>query len=488
MLKLIIEDDEGRRTIVPFVRDEISIGRSEGNTVRLTERNVSRRHARLTRKNGSVQIEDLGSYTGVKVNGKAVTSGPVSVRKGDRIAIGDYKLAVAPEGADGQELDDVEHTGETVTAIRPDDVGSTEVTDGGEGQNLKLVVVNGPLAGKVFACDGNALQLGRAKDCDLVVPHRSVAKRHAALTRDEKGRWQIRLLETAAADGLAVNGVRQPEASLRMGDSITLGKVRLRLVAAGREHEVKLQRRASIAPVLLMAMIILAGGGAVVAVTRPDRIRTAVTWARAVVTRKIAPGAATALGGDAAKIQEAKTAIESRDFRKAVALLEETTQPDGSVSAEAALLLAQAQGEQLALRQLTEAQQHLEAGRWDEAAALVAQTEGSRAFAREREALKQKLEASKKPLSSEVQRICDEGAELLELKYYKEAEARLRRCVELDPEHARCHKLLGTTYARLQEPDRGANHYRRFLSLAPNDPQADAVKKILESYEQSLKK
>ena len=40
-MKLIIEDDEGRKTVVPFARDEITIGRQEGNTIRLTERNVS---------------------------------------------------------------------------------------------------------------------------------------------------------------------------------------------------------------------------------------------------------------------------------------------------------------------------------------------------------------------------------------------------------------------------------------------------------------
>src|SRR6202040_939631 len=32
-MKLIIEDDEGRKTVVPLVRDEITIGRQEGNTI-----------------------------------------------------------------------------------------------------------------------------------------------------------------------------------------------------------------------------------------------------------------------------------------------------------------------------------------------------------------------------------------------------------------------------------------------------------------------
>ena len=42
MIKLVISDNEGTTTVVPFARDEISIGRKEGNTIRLTERNISR--------------------------------------------------------------------------------------------------------------------------------------------------------------------------------------------------------------------------------------------------------------------------------------------------------------------------------------------------------------------------------------------------------------------------------------------------------------
>src|SRR5258705_4949233 len=98
-MKLIIEDDEGRKTVVPFVRDEITIGRQEGNTIRLTERNVSRRHARLLRQNGHILVEDLGSYNGIRINGDRI-QGQVQVNEGDLIQIGDYDLAVQREGAE----------------------------------------------------------------------------------------------------------------------------------------------------------------------------------------------------------------------------------------------------------------------------------------------------------------------------------------------------------------------------------------------------
>ena len=93
-MKLIIEDDEGRKTVVPIVREEITIGRQDGNTIKLTERNVSRRHARLIKENGSLVIEDLGSYNGVRVNGDRIT-GPTKVKEGDLIEIGDYDLGEA---------------------------------------------------------------------------------------------------------------------------------------------------------------------------------------------------------------------------------------------------------------------------------------------------------------------------------------------------------------------------------------------------------
>src|SRR3954447_20349776 len=96
MYKLIIEDDEGKTTPVPIIRDEISIGRKEGNTIRLTERNVSRRHARLLRKEGRYVLEDLSSYIGTKVNGAKIT-GPVPLNDGDQVGIGDYRLAIKVE-------------------------------------------------------------------------------------------------------------------------------------------------------------------------------------------------------------------------------------------------------------------------------------------------------------------------------------------------------------------------------------------------------
>jgi len=95
-LRLIIEDDEGSTTIVPLGKDTITIGRQQGNTIQLTEKNVSRRHAQLLPEGESWVLEDLGSYNGVKVNGR-VASGRVVLQEGDVVQIGDYHLALTED-------------------------------------------------------------------------------------------------------------------------------------------------------------------------------------------------------------------------------------------------------------------------------------------------------------------------------------------------------------------------------------------------------
>ena len=96
MYKLVISDDEGKTIIVPLVRDLITVGRQDGNTIRLTERNVSRQHARLVKSDVGYRIEDLESYNGVSVNGSRIGKAQ-DLKDGDRVGIGDYVIALKAE-------------------------------------------------------------------------------------------------------------------------------------------------------------------------------------------------------------------------------------------------------------------------------------------------------------------------------------------------------------------------------------------------------
>jgi predicted component of type VI protein secretion system len=96
-MRLVIEDEAGTRTVVPFSSDEIVVGRAtDGVAWRLPDRNVSRRHARFTHVNGTIFVEDLGSLTGTWLNGERIDSRR-RVRPGDLVEIGAFDLVVLPE-------------------------------------------------------------------------------------------------------------------------------------------------------------------------------------------------------------------------------------------------------------------------------------------------------------------------------------------------------------------------------------------------------
>jgi pSer/pThr/pTyr-binding forkhead associated (FHA) protein len=66
---------------------EITIGRAPGCAVNIEDTYVSQLHARVFRRDAQVFLEDLGSTNGTFANGKKV-SGPMTLRKGDKIQVG----------------------------------------------------------------------------------------------------------------------------------------------------------------------------------------------------------------------------------------------------------------------------------------------------------------------------------------------------------------------------------------------------------------
>jgi len=256
MYKLIIEDDEGKTTVVPLIRDEITIGRKEGNTIRLTERNVSRKHARLLKQNGHVFIEDVSSYNGIKLNGDRI-DGRANVGEGDRIQIGDYQLALkldkaaaaagtnghGPAGA-GEVRAVIGAHEEKTTPFMKDSGVPTQLLEAPTTMTAiaplksepvgvaRLAVVSSNFAGQEFVLDKAAVVIGRTDENDVVINHRSISRHHAKVVR-ENGHYHV--VDLQSANGVRVNGEEYGKVELRRGDHIDLGHVRLRFVAPGED-------------------------------------------------------------------------------------------------------------------------------------------------------------------------------------------------------------------------------------------------------------
>ena len=100
MWKLTIEDDEGKQTALPLAHDEYGLGRGDENSIRLTDRNVSRRHARLGKNGEAWIIRDVQSYNGTYVNGMRLAANqPYPVWPGTQIAVGATVLTLVIDAA-----------------------------------------------------------------------------------------------------------------------------------------------------------------------------------------------------------------------------------------------------------------------------------------------------------------------------------------------------------------------------------------------------
>jgi pSer/pThr/pTyr-binding forkhead associated (FHA) protein len=84
---VLIHGKDGRRIGSFKLTGEIEIGRADHCTIRLADTYASLVHARLSPRDGSWTIEDLGSTNGTFLNEHRLES-PSQVRSGDKVRIG----------------------------------------------------------------------------------------------------------------------------------------------------------------------------------------------------------------------------------------------------------------------------------------------------------------------------------------------------------------------------------------------------------------
>jgi pSer/pThr/pTyr-binding forkhead associated (FHA) protein len=171
-LKLVLEDNDGKVTVVQLIPDyDITLGRVEGNKIRLTQRNVSAHHAKLVCHEGVCTLDDLDSDNGTRVAGKRIGRHRV-LKDHELVEIGDYRLFVTDD--------------DTAFARPPP---------------AKLVAAGG----QTYVVDRAALTIGSTADNDLVVSGPGVSSHHARLERTFRG--VVHLVDLGSgAGGIRVNG------------------------------------------------------------------------------------------------------------------------------------------------------------------------------------------------------------------------------------------------------------------------------------------
>ena len=105
-LTLRLESERGSRSTFEVTKSGATIGRGPESTIQLADLSVSRKHARITYKQGSYWLSDLGSMGGTWIDG-AKLAAPRRVAAGQIIDIGVCRLTVVA-AAEGEEAEAAE--------------------------------------------------------------------------------------------------------------------------------------------------------------------------------------------------------------------------------------------------------------------------------------------------------------------------------------------------------------------------------------------
>lgn len=91
--RIVVMDEDGGRAATHRLTDALQIGRDASCDITLSDTYASQQHARISNRNGSWLIEDLGSTNGTYLNQRKVTV-PTPLAPGDSIRIGKTVLEV----------------------------------------------------------------------------------------------------------------------------------------------------------------------------------------------------------------------------------------------------------------------------------------------------------------------------------------------------------------------------------------------------------
>jgi pSer/pThr/pTyr-binding forkhead associated (FHA) protein len=177
----------------------LSLGRSNDNTIVISNRGASRRHAEIRREAQGYVLHDLNSSNGTFVNGEKVQMHPLN--SGDMIAVGEETFLFQ-------------------AGVQQHSLSAPE---------LRLVGVHGPLVQQSFLLSSSSVSLGRNNDNTVVISSPNASRYHAEIRRESGG---CMLYDLGSSNGTYVSGQRIQTHLLQPGDMIEIGNEAFRFEVA----------------------------------------------------------------------------------------------------------------------------------------------------------------------------------------------------------------------------------------------------------------
>ena len=95
MLKIVLMLKDKELKTLETDKEMITIGRNNNSDIQIDNLGVSKKHAAITRQNGSYFIEDLNSTNGTLLNNEPITKAALSSK--DVVTIGKHTLFISDQ-------------------------------------------------------------------------------------------------------------------------------------------------------------------------------------------------------------------------------------------------------------------------------------------------------------------------------------------------------------------------------------------------------
>ena len=196
---------QGQVMKYPLQQDVVTLGRREGNDIRIQDPLVSGRHARLERQGNTYRIDDMGSTNGLNYEGRRVSDHVLT--DGDTLYIG-QQIALQYRAFVGFVPGVIQKKPESP---------KTEYLDM-----------------QALPKEGRRITIGRHSSNVLVLDHPRVSRYHAVI---EQFGARFRLRDLNSDNGTFVNGKRvEKEVWIKEGDEIRVASFRLVFQEDGITH------------------------------------------------------------------------------------------------------------------------------------------------------------------------------------------------------------------------------------------------------------
>lgn len=233
------------------IQGSMVVGREPDCDLMLSDKLLSRHHARLWIEDNELKVEDLDSANGTFLNDERITV--ASAQAGDEIRFDTAAFRVIAPQVQVQADDNKTQIRSTMdadaTMVHAAVASQGEETDPNLVATQMMLIKRAYLVGTAepfndshFDLIKECTQLGRSQESDIVLTEASVSGKHAEICRSSDG-WVIKDLNST--NGTYLNEQKVTTAKLKDGDLLRMGRMELRFVDDEEGEDTKPVKKAT---------------------------------------------------------------------------------------------------------------------------------------------------------------------------------------------------------------------------------------------------